>query len=284
MGHESACSFLSSARPVAFAHRGGGAVRPENTLVAFRHALQTGCDVVETDLRLTRDGEIVAVHDDEVARTTDGSGRVEARTLAELRRLDAGYWFSLDGSTYPFRGQGIGIPTLGEVLALAPDLCVNVELKSRGPRLARAVFDFIESRRLRHRFLVAAAHDATIREFRRLARGRIATSAGYREIVAFWAASRLGVAARAVPAFEALQVPLRHRGLTVVDQRFVDRAHGARVRVHVWTIDDPAQMRNLLKIGVDGIMSDHPDRVVSALRDQAGSRGVSTRRSGPPDP
>ena len=257
--------------PLAFAHRGGALLWPENTLPAYRGALDLGYRYIETDLHLTRDGAIVTVHDDTLERTTNGAGPVWDLTLAELRKLDAGYHFSPDGETFPYRGKGVTVPSLAELVDVSPDLRVNVEVKQESPPMIRALWDFIEERRLHDRVLVAAFCDPLVRELRRLAGGRVATSAGAREARRFWLASRLGLERLLRIDYDALQVPVQHGRITVIDRRFVAAAHRRGLHVHVWTVDEPDEMRRLLDLGVDGLMSDRPD----LLREVLVQRGAS---------
>jgi glycerophosphoryl diester phosphodiesterase len=258
-------AFLSASTPIAFAHRGGGGLWPENTLVAFRAAIELGFRYIETDLHLTKDGEIVVFHDHRLERTTNGSGFVRDHTLAELRRLDAAHRFTRDGRSFPWRGKQVQIPTLTEALALDPLVRFNLELKARGAGLPAALWRLIEHSGAHNRVLVAAFEDALVREFRLLSRGSVATSAGQREVVAFWVAARAGLARLLTVGYDALQVPVRQGGLTVVDARFVRAARAKQVAVHVWTIDAAPEMRRLRALGVDGIMTDRPDVLLDVL-------------------
>ena len=259
--------YLAGPRPLAFAHRGGAALWPENTLVAFEGAIRLGLRHLETDLQITRDGALVTLHDPTVDRTTDGRGPAAALTLAELQRLDAGHRFTPDGgATFPYRGQGIRVPALDEVLALHPDVCVNLEIKSPDPAAARVVWGFIHHHRVHDRVLVASEHAPVVREFRAQSRGRVATSAGAAEVLRFWLAARLGRGPRSRPDYDALQIPPTHGPLTVIHPRLVDAARRHDLHVHAWTIDDPAEMRRLIDLGVDGLVSDRPDRLVDLLR------------------
>ena len=260
--------YFAAPRPYGFAHRGGVAVAPENTLVAFKQAIDAGFHHLETDVHLTRDGELVTLHDPTLERTTDGVGLVRHLTLAEVRRLDAGHRFTADGgATFPYRGTGVRIPTLEEVLALDPDVRVNIEVKERDPAALRAVWGFIQHHRVYDRVLVASEHTPVVKAFRELSRGRVATSAGSTEILRFWLATRLRLGPRRRPAFDALQVPARHGPLTVVDPAFVANAHRHGLQVHVWTINDEAEMRRLLALRVDAVMSDYPERLAAVLSD-----------------
>jgi len=257
---------LSGPQPLTFAHRGGAGVWPENTLEAFRGAIELGCTHVETDVRMTRDGQIVVFHDETLERTTNGSGPVSAHTLAQLRRLDAGYRFSPDGKSFPRRGHGLLIPTLAELVALAERVRFNVEIKERGPfDLPRALLRFIDEHAIADRIVVAAERHELMREFRRHSQGRIATSASRRECLQFWAASRLHLTAFLRLPYQALQIPVRAGSLTVVTPRLLDAAHREGLAVHVWTIDERPEMLRLLDLGVDGLMSDHPDRLRQAV-------------------
>ncbi len=253
--------------PLTFAHRGGAGLWPENTLEAFRGALELGCSHLETDLRVSRDGQIVIMHDAVLDRTTNGSGPVSAHTLAELRRLDAGYRFSPDGKSFPRRGQGVTIPTFAELVAAAPEVCFNVEIKERGqPDLPRALLTFIEQHGITDRIIVAAEQHELVRDFRRLSGGRIATSASRRECLQFWFASRLQLTAFLRLPYQALQIPVRFGKHELVTPRLLDAAHREGLAIHVWTIDDAAEMHRLLDLGVDGLMSDYPDRLRGVVR------------------
>jgi len=265
--------FLRAHTAIAFAHRGGSSLFPENTLVSFQGALDLGIEYLETDLHLTRDGHIVVFHDHEVDRTTDGSGPIGDLTLAEAKRLDAGYRFTPDGGrSYPHRDRGVRIPTLDELLALGDGFRLNVEIKQRGHALVEALWHVIDSRGLWDRFLVAAAHDPLVVAFREVSAGRVATAAGMRECLKFWGAVRSGTWRWVAAPYDALQVPPSfplggERGphLTVIEPAFMRAAHARGVEVHVWTIDRPHEMRRLLSLGVDGLMSDRPDYLVQVL-------------------
>lgn len=256
--------YLDAPRPLLFAHRGGAALAPENTLFAFRRAIGLGYRYLETDVHLTRDGELVTIHDPTLERTTDGRGMVRARSLADLRTLDAGHKFTADGRTFPHRGRGLRVPTLAEVLDLAPDLRVNVEIKERDPAALRAVWGFIHHHRVHDRVLVGSEHAPVLAAFRELARGRVATSAGRDEVLRFWLATRVSRSRpRRHPGYDALQIPPFHGPLRVVDARLLGAARRLGIQVHVWTINDEAEMRRLLALGVDGLMTDYPERLLA---------------------
>jgi glycerophosphoryl diester phosphodiesterase len=259
-------AFLADQRPLAFAHRGGSLLWPENTLLAFEGALKAGCRYLETDLHTTRDGEIVVFHDPELERTTNGTGLLKELSLLELKRLDAGYRFTLDGKTFPHRDRGLTVPTFEELLELDAGARFNVEIKQSDPPMVERLWRLIERRGLHGRLLVAASRDRLVREFRRVSSGSVATSAGTNESRLFWAASRLGLASLVPTPYDALQVPVSAGLLTVIDRRFVRAAHARGLHVHAWTIDEPSEMERVLALGVDGIMSDRPDRLIEVVR------------------
>lgn len=247
------------------AHRGGSKRWPENTLHAFESAYALGYRWIETDIHLTRDEQIVIFHDARLERTTNGRGPVGERTLDELRELDAGYNFTIDGKTFPFRGCGLRIPTLAEALDSHDDLRLNLEMKGEDFRLPKCLWDFIEAHGVHERVLAAAAHDPMTDAFRRWAGDRVVTSAGIRGIFRFWLGVQTGTHRWTSPVFDALQVPMKHGLLRVVDERFVRAAHELELKVHVWTIDDPFEMRWLESLGVDGIMTDRPEVLLDTL-------------------
>lgn len=260
-------AYLAHDGPLFFAHRGGASLAPENTLPAFERGLALGADALELDIQTTREGELVVIHDLAVDRTTNGSGLVSAHTLDELRRLDAGYHFTPDGGrTYPYRERGVTIPTLREVLEVFAGVRVNIDLKQSEPRREQRLWELIQELRAEDRVLVASGdlHEPIVR-FRRLSGGRVATSASEREIRMFVLAAAMWAARWLRPAYDALQVPETHRGIHVVSPRTLRAAHALGLKVHVWTVDERADMERLLAMGVDGVMTDRPDVLAAVL-------------------
>jgi glycerophosphoryl diester phosphodiesterase len=252
-------------RTLAVAHRGGAGLWPENTLYAFERAVALGVDVIETDVRATADGELVVFHDEGVERTTDGTGRVGSLTLAELKRLDAAYRFSPDGGrSFPLRGSGLAVPTLREVFKALPHTRFNIEPKQAVPAIAAPLCRLIREHGLTDRVLIASFSANTLDEFRREC-PEVATSAATGEVASFLTLHRAGLAASYSPAMQALQVPEQAGGLSVLTRDFVEAAHGRNLRVHAWTVNDEGNMRRLVEMGVDGIMTDYPDRLLKVL-------------------
>lgn len=249
-----------------FAHQGGGLLAPENTLPAFDLGASYHPDALELDIQMTRDGQIVVIHDPTVDRTTDGRGAVASFTLAELQRLDAGYHFTADhGATFPYRGQGVSIPTLRDVFERFPTLLINIDLKESVPGKETRLWQTIQDAGAAQRVIVGSFYCASMRRLRRLAGTAIATSACPREVLAFVLSHRGRISWLLQPAYRALQVPEVHAGIRIVSPSSVKAAHRLGVQVHVWTVNERADMERLLEWGVDGIMTDRPDVLAELL-------------------
>lgn len=259
--------YLVHERPLFFAHRGGALLAPENTMVAFENGAALGADALELDIQQTRDGELVVIHDTTIDRTTDGRGPVGSYTRDELRRFDAGYRFTPDGGqTYPFRGQGVTIPTLREVFERFPALRVNIDLKESDEGRERRLWALIQEVDAADRTLVASGElHLPIVRFRRFSARRVATSASGAEVRGFVLACACRGSRWLRPAYDALQVPETYRGIRVVSPRSVAASHRLGLDLHVWTVDDAPTMHRLLAWGVDGLMSDRPDALAEVM-------------------
>jgi glycerophosphoryl diester phosphodiesterase len=252
--------------PVNLAHRGASASAPENTQEAFRLAVQSGAGGLELDVHLTRDGCPVVIHDPTLDRTTNASGAVAGMTLDEVREPDAGYNFSHDGgNSHPYRGLGLRIPILAEVLREFPDVAVNIDMKADRPGIEAAVLKVLREAGAEGRCLVVSSRRGSVRRFRRMSGGRISTGASRWETGVFLLFSNLRLERLLIPAYDALQVPLSHRGIPLVTKRFIEAAHASNVRVDAWTINEEGEMRRLLDLGVDVIMTDRPEALAEVL-------------------
>jgi glycerophosphoryl diester phosphodiesterase len=262
--------------PTVIGHRGASGELPENTLPAFERALAQGAAILETDVHVTRDGALVLIHDDELGRTTDGQGRIAERTLAELRALDAGHRFDPAGEgAFPFRGKGFRIPTLEEAFERFPGVRWNLELKEHRRDLIEATASTVRRFGCEDRVLLAAAEDAIMADLRaHLARSglRPAVGASVGDVLAFVRAALDGTPPPLGPM--ALQVPPEFGGRPLVTARFVEHAHAYGLVVHVWTVNEPAEMNRLLDLGVDGVMSDFPARLAEVVARRRGARGA----------
>jgi glycerophosphoryl diester phosphodiesterase len=253
-------------KPVVMAHQGGAGLWPSNTLYAFERAAAMQVDALEMDIHSTADGVIVVRHDATVDSTTDGSGAIHGYTLAELKKLDAGYTWTPDGGrSFPYRGAGITIPTLEEVMQTFPGMRLNIDIKQAVPSIVEPFVGLLEKYDLVRRVIVGSFHDAVLGQFRRLC-PQAATAAGVSETRNFFFACRLGLARLARLQAAAFQVPEWSGRLHVVTPAFVRAAHARGLQVHVWTVDAEPDIRRLLDWGVDGIITDYPDRGLAVRR------------------
>ncbi len=250
--------------PIRFAHRGSRLLWPENTWYAFDAAVQDfGYRYIETDIRITRDGVVVVFHDETLERTTNGTGKVSDWDWEDLRHLDAAYQFSTDGEGFPFRGTGITVSRLEDTFDRYPDVCFNIDLKQPGSEWP--VAEVVARAKRLDSVLIGSFSDRRISRFRRITKGRVATSAGPSEAMAMFAASRLGRTSKRQA--DAYQLPRSVKGASV-DRKLVNAVHEAGAQVHVWTIDEPIQMNELLDLGVDGIVSDRPDLLNEVIEER----------------
>lgn len=254
-----------TSRPLVFAHRGGGGLYPENTLEAFKYSAAMGVDVLELDVHSTSDGVLVVMHDGDVARTTNGSGRVNQMTLAELKKLDAGYHFTPDdGKTFPFRGKGVTVPTLQEIFDALPGKSYNVEPKQAEPSVTRPLCEILRDRKMTEKVIVGSFRQQAIDEVR-AACPEVATAATPAEVRDFLALYKVGLGESYSPPMQVLQIPQNLGALEIVSKDFVETARKMNLKVHVWTINDENDMKRLIDMKVDGIMTDYPDRLLKIL-------------------
>ena len=282
-------------RVLNIAHQGGEIEAPSNTLYALKTAKAKGSEVLEIDVHATADRELVVLHDDTVDRTTNGKGRVDAMTLEEIQKLDAAHWFvegcgtchGKPAADYGLRGYATGerklngrmkqyspsdftIPTLREVLQTFPDDFINIEIKSTAPQTApyeKELAELLAEFGRTDDTLVVSFLDQAIEAFKAYAPDvHTATATG--ETAAFWASAQGPLPGAPNPRYQALQVPIQLNGVTVVTPEFVAKAHANGLAVHVWTINDRAEMESLLDMGVDGIMTDRPTLLEAVLAAQ----------------
>jgi glycerophosphoryl diester phosphodiesterase len=248
--------FLRHERVLNLAHCGASAVAPPNTLAAFDKAIELGADGIEFDVHLSADGVPVVIHDFTVEATTDGSGRVADLTLAQLKELDA-------GSSFAPAFAGEHIPTLQEVLeAVGGQLLLNIELKTVSPRdhgLERAVIDQVKQHELSDRVLLSSFNPFSLRRAKGIA-PHIPTGLLYAP----------GMPLPLRRAWMASLVPheARHPEHTMVDGRYMAWARRHDYRVHTWTVDDPNEMRHLIALGVDAIITNVPDTLHDVIESQ----------------
>jgi glycerophosphoryl diester phosphodiesterase len=259
--------FFDSPHPLVFAHRGGCALGPENTLKAFDLGLAAGADGLELDVHLSADGVVVVHHDETLDRTTRDSGPLAARTAVELARVDA--------------GDSEGIPSLGEVLRRFPGVPVIIEMKVDTAAMGEAVVRVVEEAGAVHRVCLAGFGSRSVRA----ARARLpaaASSASHLEVRMALYRSWVGWPARHLP-YGGFQVPETAQGHRIVSPRFIAHAHRSNLKVQVWTVDEEADMRRLLEWGVDALISNRPDLAVRVRNEMfrigAAVRGLRAERS-----
>jgi glycerophosphoryl diester phosphodiesterase len=254
------------------AHRGGRRIRPEHTLMAYDQALLDGADVLELDVHETSDGVLVVMHDDTVDRTTDCSGPIKEKTFAELSACDAGYDFTPDGGqTYPYRGTGLTVPKLEDVFDRYPDAPFVIEIKQETPSIVDHFVEVVREYGVEDKMIGAAFDDDVLLELRAAA-PEIATSMGESETIEFYLRSFDVPDPAYDPAAEFLQVPTSYNlegvDVEVLHPGFVPRAHELGMFVHIWTINDEQEMRDLIEnYDVDGIMTDDPPLLTSVIED-----------------
>jgi glycerophosphoryl diester phosphodiesterase len=261
--------FLDAPPPLVIAHRGAAGDAPENTIEAFAAAIDLGCRYLETDAHATRDGVVVAFHDCRLDRVTDRRGRISELGISDVEAADAGFHFKAPDGTHSFRGRGVRVPRLEEILTRWPDARVNIDPKEDD--CVEPLVALIDRHEAWHRVCIGAFSDARLKRVRRLSRGRACTSMGPAAV----AIAKLSSASGRMPRLGAncLQVPPTQGPVPLVTKRFIDAAHRAGLPVHVWTIDDAPSMRRLLELGVDAIMTNRPRLLLEVV--QAASRNAS---------
>lgn len=257
----------------SIAHRGGAGDEPENTLRAMQRAVEANASILEMDLRLSHDAHVVVIHDTTVDRTTDGSGEVSGLSLAALQRLQISDAKTVGAEQDSDLGPSTRIPTLDEVLARFPHVRFNMELKQESPKLISQVCSTIHTHQAQDRVLMGSfSHDA-LSAFRKQCPA-VATSVSLREALLFYYLHRAGLVSLFRSPAVALQIPETFRGRALVVPVLLEAAHRQNRRVHVWTVNDQRTMKTLIGLGVDGLLTDYPDRLARVLADAAPPRGV----------
>jgi glycerophosphoryl diester phosphodiesterase len=250
-------AFLAGPHPRAFVHRGwhaGELWGMENSLSAFRHAVREGFHYLETDVHATSDGVVVVHHDPMLDRTTDSSGMIGELPWETVRRAKIG------GREPVIR--------LEELLEELPNALLNIDVKVEAA--IEPLVNVLRRTNSFHRVCVASFSEARLVRVRKRAGETLLTSMGIGAIARLWAAGRLPGAFRRSRYQRIAQVPVRHGRITVVDKKLIAAARQRGIEVHVWTVDDPAQMHELLDLGVDGLMTDQPDVLKNVLRERGG--------------
>ena len=240
-------------------HRGAAGRYPENTFAAFDYAVGLGVDAIEFDLRITRDGVVVVIHDPNLDRTTSGSGRIDELSAGQVTTVDAGARFN-DGGTLPFAGSGLTVPTLEGMLERYPTVPLLIEVKVR--EAAAEALRLFRRHGAEERVLVDSLDAAALRPFHGT---RVAMGAAQRDVISLMWRSAVHLLPRSLP-YSALCIP-EHYWIDVPVSRLTRAAADRRVPTHVWTVNDPADARRLWSDGVVGIISDDPEKMMSLRRE-----------------
>ena len=266
-------AFFNHNRPLVIAHQGGELLAPSNTMTAFENAAKLGVDVLETDIHITKDGHLVAIHDPTVDRTTNGKGRVANLTLAEIQELDAGYHFKDLEGKYSYRGKGVYIPTVDEMFQAFGNMKIEIEIKDDNPperidEISSKLWDLIEKYQMEDKILIAAFDQDILTTFEKYAKGRVALSAGRQEVKSFVVFHKFFLRNLYVPKVDAFQLPVEDSGFDLTDKRLINGAHRLGMEIHYWTIDDPRTMEQLIDAGADGILTNRPDLLLKLLEEK----------------
>jgi len=273
---------LDLTKPLLLAHRGSSLLAPENTNIAFDLALSHGSDVLEIDVRLSRDNEVIVTHDATVDRTSNGTGLVARLSLSELKALDAGFRF-VDLNNKPYQGQGAQFITLNELFEHYPDTNINIDIKDNSEEAAKRVADILIKINEIHRVNVGSFHASVMHAFRRFA-PMISTAATQKEVAKLYAQSwfskthsvtKLTPSANPV-AFNALQIPRNYRGIPLATKRFIAYTQSRQIPAMYWTINDPTVMKKLLGAGAAGIVTDRTDLAAAVFKEHRNRHGTKS--------
>ncbi len=259
--------FISSNTTLVIAHQGGERLFPSNTLYAFDEAYKLGVDMFELDIHQSKDGHLMVIHDDTVDRTTDGQGYIKNMDLAEIQTLDAGYYWTKDGSTYPYRAQGIKIPTLAELFERYPTMPMVIDIKQKSPEIEQQLCKLLRQFNKTDDTIIGSFHLNALKKFRVLC-PEVPTSLqaieSLKMLLYSYLSSKL-VFSMFRPKARAAHVPMRAGWIQIVHPKFVKLAKQKNLALHVWTINDVQEMKELIELGVDGIMTDRPDLLLEIL-------------------
>jgi len=260
--------FISSSTPLVIAHQGGERLYPSNTLYAFEQAHKLGVDMFELDIHQSKDGHLVVIHDDSVDRTTNGQGKIINMNLAEIQALDAGYYWTEDGESYPYRAQGITIPTLAELFEHYPTMPMVIDIKDQDAGYEEKLCSLIKHYKKSKDVVIGSFHPNALKKFRNFC-PEVATSMHPTEVRNMVLLSYTFLKSLFRPTdFIAAQVPVRSGAIKIIHPGFVKLAKQRKIAVQVWTVNDPEEMQYLIDLGVDGIMTDRPDLLLDLLQKQ----------------
>ncbi len=261
--------FADGDKVIVLAHRGGSGLRPENTMMAFENAAGMGVDGLELDIHQTKDGRLVVIHDPTLDRISNGSGAIKNMTLADVQSVDAGYWWTADGGkTFPYRGKGAVIPTLEEIFTTFPHLWINIDIKQHTPSIVKPFVKMVRDFGMEARVMVGSFNEPTIHTFRDQC-PEASTAASPQETQRLYIMNKLLIGRFYKSNAAALQIPAFYGRWRVVTRRLINAAHQAGTAVHVWTIDEEKDMRHLMDLGVDCLITDYPNRLLQLISNRS---------------
>lgn len=257
-------------RPMVIAHGGAKLLYPENTMMAFDSVVKMGVDVLEMDLRITKDNVIVTHHDMEIDNTSDGSGNIFDKTYAELEVLNFGFQFvDLQGNK-PFQSTKVKIAKLEELFIKYPAIKMIIEIKDEaelGKKAADKVLELINNHNMSDNVIVASFHDDILNYFMEISDGKVPISTSQKEATKFALTAKSLTGFTFFPEEVALQLPMKSSGLNLATSRIINSAHHHNMAIHYWTINEKEDMRSLIEKGADGIITDRPDIMIELLKE-----------------
>lgn len=260
---------------LVIAHRGGKGLAPEGTMAAFKQAYALAVDVFEYDIHRTSDGHLVVIHDAAVDRTTNGTGLVNEMTLAEIQSLDAGYHFEDEAGNYPFRGQGVYIPTVEEVFATYPNMRQLIEIKdTNDPALYEDIIEelwqLIVQYGMEDQVMIGSFDHEINERFAEVSWGMVPIGAGEQAVRSFVEKHVPYLNGLAKSPFDSLQLPVEQEGHKLTTWNIIRSAKKRNISLYYWTINEEEEIRELILKGVDGIITDYPNRVQQVLEELKG--------------
>lgn len=257
---------LDTGSPLLMAHRGSSILAPENTFEAFNVGVDTKSDVLEIDIRISRDNEVIVIHDESVDRTTDGIGKVFDHKLTQLKKLNAAYRFEHHERSVTYGSKNIKLPTLLELYEAYPTIIVHIDVKDKQLNAARLLIDVIEKAGAEHRTVVGSFHGNILRYFRTIAPS-IATSAIFAEVLSLYTRNKLPPSLKIEHRPVALQIPSHYAIFKLDTIAFINKIQAHGLLANYWTINNAEHMRTLLKNGANGIVTDRPDLALEVFQE-----------------
>lgn len=255
---------------LVMAHQGGASLAPSSTMPAFLNAVKLGVDMIEFDVHITKDGELVAIHDATVDRTTNGTGKVNEMTLKEIQQLDAGAKFKDVDGNYSFKKKGVQIPTVHEVFEKIPNMHWNIEIKdTNNPvhyrEITEKLWALMEEYSITDVTLLASFDWEITQLISEVSDGKAIVAGDEKETTQFVLLHKLFLNGLYRGKVDAIEIPVKQSGIKLDDRKLIKAAKQRGIDVHYWTINDADTMEHLIDIGVDGILTDRPDLLIEVI-------------------